>query len=838
MWTRRGSLLWPWVALLLLAPREGRAADRPGDPLPPGAVARLGTVRFRGDGWVRTMCYAPDGKTLASSGSRTIYLWDAVTGKRQRQFVGDKYWVHCLAFAPDGKYLASGGNDNLIRLWDPAAGKEVRQFHGHHNDPKTTVSGINTLAFSPDGKTLVSAGRDQTVRLWDVASGKELRRYKGHSSEVCSLVLSPDGRLLAAHYGGEGNIGFVKLWEFRTARELPQLNHLCWLNSLAFSPDSKLLASAGGKKHRGTPVVLWDVATGKEVRSFGGGQHGTSAVAFSADGKTLVSGGWDKTVRLWDVATGKEKRRLKDYPLPVKQVLLSPDGKHVAAGFFAQAVEVRDLDGETASAAGHVGGVNRLVFSADGKLLATGSYGLIHVWDVAARKQLHRIDADVNACSHLDFLPDSKTLLTTGLNGKITLWDATSGRQRRTLQGEGASQSSAIFAAALSPDGKRLAGAVEHLMGFAPSRRQLVLWDTATGKIIRGLRFPPRLTTGVLFGPDSRTLAAVGLDPEARLRTWDASTGRPILLLGKGPSPIEGAAFSPDGKLLAGSRWDGQAHLWEAATGLERLTLKSKDPVTAVVFSPDGTVLATINDGHTRGYPPVREEDVNSVRFWDAFTGKELRRVTGHRDAISVLAFSPDGKYLATGSSDTSVLLWDVPGILRRPRGEIKELRQEELKALAADLAGKDGGKVHRAVRALAADPVRSVPFLGRRLRPAVAVDPKVTARLIADLGGNRFAVREKAAQELEQLAEAAHPALRAVLAGSPALEVRRRVERLLEHPCALPVPVLRSLEILEHAGTPEARDLLRRLADGLPDASLTKEARASLARLSRRSAR
>ena len=132
----------------------------------------------------------------------------------------------------------------------------------------------------------------------------------------------------------------------------------------------------------------------------------------------------------------------------------------------------------------------------------------------------------------------------------------------------------------------------------------------------------------------------------------------------------------------------------------------------------------------------------------------------------------------------------------------------------------------------------RSVPLLGQHMRPVGAADAKVTDRLIADLGSSRFAVREKAARELENLREAAYPALRAVLAGSPVLEVRRRVERLLERPPAATPAVSRAVEVLEHSGTPEARELLQRLARGLPDAGLTKEARDSLARLTKRSRR
>lgn len=836
------SFLAACSLLLLLRPGPG-AGPRParvddyGDPFPPGAVARLGTLRFREEGWVRALAYAPDGKTLASVGWRHIHLWDPATGKLRRRFLGDSVRVECLAFSPDGKWLASGGADSIIRLWDPATGKEVRQLHGHQVNPGDKQGDVHDLAFAPDGKALVSAGRDSTVRLWDVATGKEVRQYRGHSTGVWRLALSPDGKLLASLYGGPENVGLVKLWEVRTGKELPQLDHLRQVRSLVFSPDSKRLATAGGLKDLDRPAVLWDVGTGKQVRSFGEKQW-SECIAFSADGKTLATGGGDRIVRLWDVATGQETRRLGNFIYSITKIALAPDGKHVAVACWVdQAVHVREIAAEAAPTTGHLNGISFVAFSADGRLLATSARGQVHVWDVATRKELRRIEAiRDDGCTSLSFLPDGKVLIVTALNDGVGLWDAVTGRELRRPQ-DRKRLGGPIYRAALSADGKLLVADVERHMGLGASESSLVVWDVAAGKEVR--RLDPRLrwVRSLAFSPGCRTLAAAGVDSECCLWTWDVTTGRARLRLGTGRVDLDDATFSPDGKLLAGPCSDGHVHLWEAASGLERLTLKSKYPVTAIAFSPDGRVLATINDGRWRGVPPVREEGVTTVRFWDVATGKALQELTGHRGSITTVAFSPDGKHLVTGSYDTTALLWDVSHIGRK-RHAPAELRPEQLQAPWSDLAGDDGVKAHRAVWALADDPARSVPLLGKHVRPVVAVDAKVTDRLLADLGSSRFAVREKAARELEDLAEAAHPALRAVLAGSPTLEVRRRMERLLERPVTGPPSALRAVEVLEHAGTPEARELLRRLAKGLPDAGLTREALASLARLTNHSPR
>jgi hypothetical protein len=201
------------------------------------------------------------------------------------------------------------------------------------------------------------------------------------------------------------------------------------------------------------------------------------------------------------------------------------------------------------------------------------------------------------------------------------------------------------------------------------------------------------------------------------------------------------------------------------------------------------------------------------------------------------LAFSPDGKMLATGLMDSTVLLWDVKPALRRLERSLPAVRPRDLPRLWADLAGKDARKAFAARWTLAAAPEQALPLLGERLKPVRAANPQRLRQLLADLDSEQFAVRQKAQEELEKLGDLAEPALRRTLEGKPTLEVRRRVQVLLERlrgSVTQPelLQALRAVAVLEDIGTSAARRLLQELAKGTPEARLTREAKGALRRL------
>jgi hypothetical protein len=222
-------------------------------------------------------------------------------------------------------------------------------------------------------------------------------------------------------------------------------------------------------------------------------------------------------------------------------------------------------------------------------------------------------------------------------------------------------------------------------------------------------------------------------------------------------------------------------------------------------------------------------------------TGKEVSQLKGHEGSVQTLAFSPDGKAIASGSADTTILVWDAAAFLRQlPKPEPLDGPDRAVEALWEDLAGEDAGKTFQSVLRLAGTPQQAVPFLGERLKPAAPVDPAKVKRWITDLESDKYALRQEATANLAKTGEQAVPPLQNVLASQPTLETRKRVEELLDRLTGTTLTteqlrLVRALEVLERIATPEARHLLQTLAEGAPGALPTRQAQAALDRLARR---
>jgi WD40 repeat protein len=770
------------------------------DPFQPGVlISRLGSPYWITDTPVNFVAFGPDDKIVSAGGE--IFVWHRNTGQQFIRFGRYPQGISAFSLSRYGNFLACSAHDPVIHLWDPTTGKEVRQF-------RTANREVQCLAFSPNETILVSGGDLNLLEIWSVAEGRLIKRVIGHDGGCTSIVFSPDGKTIASG-GGDHK---VRLWDAASGEELRELGvYMGKRDAIAFSPDGNFLATEGLPY----AVDLREVTSGKEIRKFKGGSSNIRSLHFSPTGKMLAAlfDKWN-TVMEWNVETGKVGTPCSQ-PFPLESFVYSRGGVLMATASRDHTVRIWDASRwkEAPLKGVNEASLTAITFSPDDTVVtAAGRFNSIRSWDVASGKEVPRPQQTPGWHRSVTFSSDGKLGASIRASGQGEVWDVATGKVIFTIGKSGDS----IHGLALFPDGKTVAASYYNEVRF---------WDLATEKQLPGPNEQTKATpTLMVFCPDGKRVIWPDITQGLALR--DALSGKEMEWLDKRPSPFRPVVFSPNGKTLITS---GEGvRIWELATLQERCNLTLNDRLFeagCLAVSPDGRMLATSDMG---------------INLWDLATGREIGRIVGHPLGETSLVFSHDSRRLASGSDKQGCLVWDLQAMARSHIAPPPMPSPQDLEQLWKEVATPDAPKAFKAIGQLVSYSDVTTVFLGKRLRPAPAIDPVRISRLISDLDADEFTVREKAAAELEQLGEWVKPNLRAALQGNPSLEMKAQIINLLDKTPRVTVPPehlrdLRALEILEFIGTNEAKLVLENLAKGALQAKLTQDAKSALTRFSKK---
>lgn len=819
---------------LTLTAQDPASVDASGDPLPVGAVARLGTLRMRHDAAITCQAVANDGKLIATGGGRTVRVWDAVTGRQLYALTinqnGRAVAPSAVCFSPDGKLLGAMGayGMGMLTIWDLRGGQARQELQlPQREDYSNTLMDAPFLALLSNNKqALVKNYSDRTIRLIDLENGQELKSFQDGSTALNCIALSPDTRWLAA--GTENRQ--VIVWDLQKGNEATRLSHDYPLVCLAFSPDSQQLATLD----QDLSPKVWNLATGKVQLSLPAKTR-SSGISWGLDGKSLLVARQPDQILRWNLADTSEKT----YALPrgwVNGPLLSclskDHGETLLLGSLGRRgnnfAKLRRIDLDHLEASQQFDGYDNgsifpMYLGHRQQWASIGSTGddILRYWDARGKvSSAIKLPITEQSLRSYSVGPQGKLAALSCTDGRILVIDTATGKLIHLIR----AFNRACYDTEFTADGEAL---------IATDLRTVKVFQMSTGAESKSYDLQTTDPARTVISPDGFRIASMMYVPEdeqMQLRIIEARSGK--VLSGESRLPVQQQNFyySPDGRnviMLANrGRNTGGISIVEAASGKTRFQteLPASYPYLGshARISPDGKWLVVPASGN--------DTEQYAALLWRLGEKKEPIVLAGHRGAVLTANFSSDSKQLVTVSADTTMVVWDMQ---RLADATLPALDDKAFEKLWQDLGDQDTQRSFAAVHRLSREPNAAKWIVRQIVEKSIIINPELIKGWISQLNAVKFSDREEASKQLIRHAMMARNQIKAAIEQADSAEAKRRLEQILEQArggtglANNPLQYSRAMEALELMGSLEALQQLSQRKD-----SLGQEARESVLRL------